>query len=226
MRLALRLVACLALTVPTPALLSAQDAGPSDWIHRLDGPQRLVTGDSVRAGDWLYTRMPPGWHLTTTDQGVSTFPRDVMVQGRWGIEVELFLFPKPSDEPFGIVVESNDPSGPDGGAALRFLMRQDGMVSATARHGNTEQVLVPWKRDSTIAAHKGGVERHVLRVLHESGTLAFSVDGTEVLAVPTGGANPRAVPGLRVGPGLNLHISRFDVITPLAPPRPRPSGAG
>ncbi len=214
----------VALAACVPALLPAQDVVPSDWIYRLDAAQSFATGQEVRAGEWRYTRMPPGWHITTTDQGVSTFPRDVTVQGRWGIEVELFLFPKPSDEPFGIVVESNDPSGPDGGAELRFLLRQDGMVSATARHGTTTQVLVPWKRDSTLKAHAGDVERHVLRVLHESGTLAFSVDGTEVLAVPTGGANPRATPGLRVGRGLNLHVSRFDVITPLAPPRPRGGG--
>jgi hypothetical protein len=221
----MRLALLLTLSATSPALLSAQDVVPTDWTYRLDGAQSFATGQEVRAGEWRYTRMPPGWHITTTEQGISTFPRDVTVQGRWGIEVELFLFPKPSDEPFGIVVESNDPTGPDGGAALRFLMRRDGMVSATARHGDTEQVLVPWKRDSTLKAHAGNVERHVLRVLHESETLAFSVDGTEVLTVPTGGANPRAVPGLRVGRGLNLHVSRFDVLTPLAPPRPRPRGA-
>lgn len=208
-----------------PGTASAQADVPTDWIYRLDGPQRLVTGDSLRAGDWLYTRMPPGWHITTTQHGVTTVPRDVHVRDRWGIEVELFLFPDPSDQPLGIVVESNDPSGPDGGAIVRFLMRADGLVSAQARHGTEERVLVPWTRDSAVAPHAGGVERHVLRVVHESSTLAFSVDGHEVLAVPTGGANPRAVPGLRIGAGLNVHVSRFDVITPLAPPRPRPAGA-
>ena len=201
--------------------LGAQDIVPTDWIYRLDGPQRLARGDTVRAGEWRYTRMPPGWHLTTTEQGVTTSPRDVSVHDRWGIEVELFLFPSPSNEPFGIQLESNDPGGPDGGATLRFFLRADGAVSAEARHGATERVLVPWTRDSTRKAHTGGVERHVLRVMHESATLAFSVDGQEVLAVPTGGANPRAVPALRVGPGLNLHISRFDLITPLAPARAR-----
>lgn len=217
------LLTCLVLAglVQATTRLAAQDIVPTDWTYRLDGPQRLASGDSVRAGEWRYTRMPPGWHLTTTEQGVTTSPRDVSVHNRWGIEVELFLFPNPSNEPFGILVESNDPDGPDGGATLRFLLRADGSVSAEARHGTTERVLVPWTRDSTRRAHAGGVERHVLRVVHEAATLAFSVDGQEVLAVPTGGANPRAVPALRVGRGLNLHISRFDLITPLAPARPR-----
>ena len=201
--------------------LAAQDVIPTDWQYRLDGAQRFAAGDSVRAGEWRYTRMPPGWHLTTSEQGVVTLPRDVTVQGRWGIEVELFVFPNPSNEGFGIVVESDDPRGPDGGAVLRFLLRADGMVSAESRHGTTERVLVPWQRDSSVAAHAGSIERRVLRVVHESATLAFSVDGHEVLAVPTGGADLIAVPGLRVGRGLNLHIARFDVITPLAPARPR-----
>jgi len=223
-QLALAVAVCASLLV-RPGTASAQTDVPADWIYRLDGPQRLSTGDSLRAGEWFYTRMPPGWHLTTTEQGVTTFPRGVHVHDRWGIEVELFLFPNPSDQPLGIVVESNDPTGPDGGAVLRFLMRADGMVSAQARHGDEERVLVPWRRDSTVAPHAGGVERHVLRVVHEAATLAFSVDGHEVLAVPTGGANPRAVPGLRIGAGLNVHVSRFDVITPLAPPRARPAGS-
>jgi hypothetical protein len=214
----LALVAVLSAAISP---LAAQDVVPTDWTYRLDGAQRFAVGDSVRAGEWRYTRMPPGWHLTTTESGVTTLPKDVTIHDRWAIEVELFLFPNPSDQSFGIVVESNDPTGPDGGAVLRFLMRADGQVSAEARHGSEERVLVPWRRDSTLKAHAGGVERHVLRVAHESATIAFAVDGHEVLAIPTGGANPRAVPGLRVGRGLNLHISRFDVITPLAPPRLR-----
>lgn len=202
---------------------SAQQQVPDDWTWRLDGPQALVTGQDVGAGEWRYVRMPPGWHVTTTAQGALLFPKDRAVEGRWGIEVELFLFPNPSDSPLGIVLEARDAA--PGARQLRFVMRRDGAAAVMGRHDGRDTTLVAWTSDSSVAGHPGaGVVKFVLRLVHEPETLAFSINGHEMLALPTGGDDDTVVPGLRVGPGLNLHVSRFDLITPLAPPRQRSGG--
>lgn len=209
------------LTILLPGALGAQElVVPADWIWRLDAPQREAAGQQVAPGEWRYARMPPGWHITTTEQGVTLFPKGRSVVGRWAVEAEVFLFPDPSDAPLGIVLEAAD--APEGTAQLRFLLRRDGRAGVLARHGELDTLIVPWRADTAVRGHPGsGVVKYVLRVTHESGTLAFAVNGTEMLAVPTGGEDHPSLPGLRVGAGLNLHVSRFDLVTPLAPPRRR-----
>lgn len=215
MRTPIRLLAMLLV----PGVLAAQEIVPDDWTYRLDGSQPFATGQEVQPGEWRYTRMPPGWHITTTEHGVTLLPRERTVAGRWGVEVELFLFPNPSDAPFGVVLEAAD--APTGTMQLQFLMRRDGHAALHARHGDNEEWLVPWTADTGVKAHAGGVEKFVLRVMHEQERLIFSINGREMFAQPTHGEDHRSVPGLRVGPGLNLHVSRFDLVTPLAPARQR-----
>jgi hypothetical protein len=204
-----------------PGALGAQGlTAPDDWTWRLDAPQREVTGQDVAPGEWRYVQMPPGWHITTTEQGAILFPKGRSVEGRWAIEAELFLFPDPSDAPLGIVVEAAD--APEGAMQLRFLMRRDGQAAVWARHGDVDSLLVPWHADTAVSGHPGaGVIKYVLRVTHEAETLAFAINGREMVAFPTHGEDHPALPGLRLGPGLNVHVSRFDLVTPLAPVRRR-----
>ena len=192
---------------------------PAGWTYRLDGAQELVDGPDMAPGQWRYTSMPPGWHVTTTEQGVLLFARDRVLTGRWGIEVELFLFPNPGEAGLGVVVEAAD--RPEGSLQLQFVMRRDGAAALLGRHDGVDSMLVAWTSDSAVAAHTGDVDKFVLRVVHDAGALAFSINGHEMFAVPTGGEGFQAMPGLRVGPGLNVHVARFDLITPLAPPRRR-----
>jgi hypothetical protein len=216
--------AVLALLVLPLALTAQSVEAPDDWTWRLDGAQRVAGGQQVAPGEWRYVRMPPGWHVTTTDQGVFLFPKGRTIAGRWGIEVELFLFPDPSDSPLGIVIEGAE-SKPRESMHLRFLMRRDGGAALVARHGGVDSMLVGWKSDTAVKAHAGGVVKYVLRLTHEQEALAFTVNGREMVAMPTGGEEHVAIPGLRIGPGLNVHVARFDLITPLAPPRPRREGS-
>lgn len=213
----MRLFQRLLVVVVVPATLAAQDG---DWTYRLDADQPFAAGDTVQAGEWQYTRMPPGWHITTTEQGVTLFPKERTVFGRWAIEAELFLFPEPGDAPFGVAIEAADSPEP-GRHQLRFQFRRDGHASLVALHDGAEEVLVPWTADTGVKGHAGGVVKYVLRVTHEEETLAFAINGREMFAIPASGEDRRVMPGLRVGPGLNLHVSRYDLITPLAPARRR-----
>ena len=211
-----RMLAALLL----PGTLAAQDAMPDDWTYRLEADQTLSTIQAGEDGGWSYTRMPPGWHITTTAQGVTLLPKEHTVEGRWGVEAEVFLFPNPSASPFGVVLEAADAPAP-GSVQLQFLVRRDGQAALVARHNGEPEMIAPWTADTAATVHKGGVVKYVLRVMHEQGHLIFSVNGREMVVQPTGGEDHRAIPGLRVGPGLNLHVGRFELITPLAPARAR-----
>lgn len=211
----------LLLALLAPVALAAQDAIPADWTYRLDGEQRVPGSGAVADGGWAYQAMPPGWHITTTADGVTLYPkaRHVM-EGEWGVEVELFLFPDPSDQGVGIVLLPTTETEHKG--ELRLLLRRDGQVSAEVWHAGETQVLVPWTRDTAADAHDGEeVKQYVLRVMHQGDHLTFAVNGRQMLSLPLGANVQHPIAGLRAGPGLNLHVSRFDLVKPLAPPRQR-----
>lgn len=216
----MRTLSRLLLAIAVPATLTAQDVIPDDWTYRLDGDQAFAAGQEVHAGEWRYTTMPPGWHITTTAQGVTMLPTAPRVlSGEWGVEVELFLFPDPSDAGFGIALEAT--TGEARAQQLHFLLRRDGQAALLARHAGGDTLLIGWTADTAATPHSGEVDRYVLRLMHQGETLAFSINGREMLAMPTDGSDHGPTAGLRVGPGLNLHVSRFDLITPLAPARRR-----
>jgi hypothetical protein len=55
--------------------------------------------------------------------------------------------------------------------------------------------------------------------MHQGDNITVAVNGRQMLTLPMGPNVQHPVAGFRAGTGLNLHISRFDLITPLAPPR-------
>ncbi len=214
----------LALAFTSP-LASQALTIPDDWTARLDAPQEFAVGQDVATGEWRYVTMPPGWHMTTTSAGVSVFPKHRTVHGRWALEVELFLLPNPSDSAFGFIL-GRAPDAQGEARDLRFLMRRDGAVAFRDNRSDDPKVATLWQADTTGAlAHDGtSVTKYVLRAVHESGHLVFSVNGVERFAIAIGGEDPVVIPGFRLGPGLNVHIARYDVIEPLAPARVRSGG--
>lgn len=216
------LTAVAVLLAPAVAVSAQVPATPEGWSWRLDAPQAVATGQEVADGEWRYQRMPPGWHVTTTEQGVVLVPDGVTVTGRWAIEVELFLFPNPSDEGLGIALVDEHGLGD-----LLALMRRDGQAALVVRNGPDRMVVEPWTRDTAVIPHDTtGIIKYVLRLAHESGHLVFTVDGHEMFThqVPEDREAVPMIPGLRIGAGLNVHVSRFDLVTPLAPARPRGGG--
>ena len=213
--LAMRCSFALALVCAVP--LGAQ--APVGWSYKLDVTQQEPKRGAVASGDWAYQMMPPGWHLTTTTQGVSLFPevRHPM-EGAWGVELEFFMFPDPSDQGVGIALLPTTETEHRG--ELRLLLRRDGQVSVEVSQAAGTQVLAPWTRDTAAALHNGKeVKNYVLRVMHQGENMTVSVNGKQMLTLPIGPNVQNPVAGVRAGAGLNLHIARVDLIRPLAPPR-------
>ncbi len=208
---------CIVTAVAVAPMLHAQ--APTGWTYHLDRSQAEPVRE-LAPGAWAYQEMPPGWHLTTTNQGVTLFPDTPHpMSGAWGVEMEFFLFPEPSGEGVGIALLPTTESEHSG--ELRLLLRRDGQVSATVIAGSDTVTLAPWTSDTSVVPHDGKeIKQYVMRVMHQGDQLTLSVDGRERLRLPIGPNVQNPVAGIRAGAGLNLHIARFDLIRPLAPPRP------
>jgi len=202
-----------------PSALGAQLTTPSQWRWVTDAPARLVTEQTVTDSAWRFVSMPPGWHVTT-GPGALLFDPSYEAKGRFSLEAEIFLFPNPSDQGYGLfagghALETDSASG------LAFLIRRDG-AAAVARiaRGDVEFVR-PWQPTTAARPHEGaGTVENTLRVSAEADEVFYVVNGDTVAVIPRMPGALEGPFGVRVGAGLNLHISYLDLIQHLAkPPR-------
>jgi hypothetical protein len=194
--------------------LQAQLVRPETWRVRTDG----ASSDTV-----YYVRMPPGWHITTGPGSLLYDPAHTAL-GRFAVSMDVFLFPKPSEEGYGLFVGGASLDGP-APSYVAFLVRRDGAATVERVSGGSRTTLVPWTPNAAVKPHPGGDESllNTLRVSVEPDSVRFEANGSRVLAVPRGDLPLDGVFGFRVGPGVNLHISNLDHTVRLAPaPRRRP----
>lgn len=206
----------LFLLLMLPTSLTAQ---APDWTWRLDHDQVAPAAASDTAGgQWVWQQMPPGWHLTTTAQGVTLFPTGPeRLTGRWAVEMEFFLFPDPGSAGVGVALAQ--PAAP-GLGELCILLRRDGQMAVVVGGPAGEHLLVGWTADTAADAHRGDeVKPYVLRVEMDSAVLSASVNGRRMLTLPLDPNHVagESVAGIRIGPALNVHVARFDLVKPLAP---------
>ena len=199
-----RIVVCCVLSVLLPLSLRAQ----------ADGTARLAVALDAAAPDSAYTfdRMPPGWHVTM-GPGAVLFDSLHRAEGRFVVESEIFLFPNSSAAEYGLVF------GKVEGSWVGFLTRRDGTAAIVRRSGGGEAALIPWFAHDSIPRPAAEPVRVLLRVEAERDSAHFVVNGARVGSVLRSAAPMDGVFGLRVGRGLNVHVSRLDYTRRLAPPR-------
>jgi hypothetical protein len=195
-----------------------EQAAPEGWKWLTDSPVTVIGGLEPKPGEFTFTTMAPGWHITSRP-AATLFEPTVSATGRYAVESEVFLFPGTSAEGFGVFVGGRDLEGV--ARYLTFLIRRDGSAAVERRDGAKTTALSPWTRHAAITPHPGGDEtaRNVLRIEAEAAQVAFLVNGTKVLDVPREPGLFDGQVGLRIGADLNLHITNLDVTRRLALPR-------
>ena len=207
----MRFALCAVVVAFAAAPLSAQ--APPNWKWLLDGPDTA----------WAFTQMPPGWHVTT-GPGAVLYEPSATASGRFAVEMELFLFPETREAGYGIVLGGQ---GLDGTTPryVSFLLRRDGFAAVERREGATTTALVNWIKTDSVPPHPGSdAPRQVLRVTVEADSVRFFANGGRVAALAREGLVLDGLVGLRVGPGVNVHVSNLDITRRLAPPRRRATG--
>jgi broad specificity phosphatase PhoE len=193
-----------------PSLASPQPATPPDHWR--------VAYDTTPTAPPVFVRMPPGFHITTGPGAVLWDPR-VPGETRYDVRGEVFVFPDASEHEVALFTGGADLGTPRA-SYTAFAIRRDGAVSVLRRTGATTAFLVPWTPHAAVRVPRK--DEPALNALHVrvDSAVTFHVNGTEVarLALSQVGNTDGAV-GWRVGPGVNLHVSAFDVLRRLAPPR-------
>jgi hypothetical protein len=195
----LRLLIALSV-LAAPA--AAQAAG-AQWRVRFD--RAGVADSSIEVAT-----MPPGWHVTTVTGALLHDP-NVRAAGSYRVEYEAFLFPGTATSGHGLVVGGR---ALEGAAAsyVAFLANREGRFAVEHRAGTATHVLVPWRRDTSVAPQSGEeAMRNVLAVDVDPDSLSFLVNGALVARVARP-ADLGDLLGLRVGDSLNLHVTRVSVM--------------
>ena len=197
MRYGWSLPALVALLV-SPA--EAQQKRPASWKIVLDQPAT----DSVRE----LSTMPPGWHVTT-GPGAFFYDPAWQVGATDTVHVEVFLFPDSGPEEYGVFVSGKELEASPRGVLV--VLRRDGQLAVFRRNGASRETLVPWTAHASVAALPSDPKdavKNVIRLEPTAAGVAVSVNGAVVTTL-AGAAVGQA--GLRVGGGMNLHVSKFDV---------------
>ncbi len=205
--------------VLTPAATAQGQKAPDGWKWLTDSPSEVVGRLDPKPGEFTFTTMAPGWHITSRPSA-TLFEPTVTVSGRYSVESEVFLFPGTSASGFGVFVGGRGWETATAGY-VAFLVRRDGSAAVERHDGATTTLMQPWTRHTAITPHPGGDDtvKHVLRVEAEATQVAFLVNGTEVLTVPRAPGLFDGTVGLRIGADLNLHVTNLDVTRRLALPR-------
>jgi hypothetical protein len=177
---------------------------PDGWAVRYD---RANAVDSTLA----FTAMAPGWHVATGPSAI-LWDSTRTASGDFAVTSEMFLFPGERAEGFGIFVGGRDLAGA-GQQYTYFLLRRNGMFTIKRRDGATASTLVPWTAHPAIETHtkSEGTVKYALGVVAGADSVRFTVNGTEVAALPRATVAPDGVVGLRVNHALNLHVTSLDV---------------
>lgn len=193
---------CLPLLLLVSGSLRAQD-GAARLAVSLDRP--------MPDSSYVFSPMPPGWHVTM-GPGAVLSDSTLQAAGRFVVESEVFLFPSSSAAEYGIVLglRATEWTG--------FVARRDGSAAIVRIGADGAVPLVGWAAHDSVPKPGAEPARAVLRVEAERDSAYFMVNGQRVGTIPRTPALDGAF-GLRVGPGVNVHVSRLDLTRRLAPPR-------
>ncbi|MGE0442677.1 MAG: hypothetical protein AB7S39_19510 [Gemmatimonadales bacterium] len=209
----------LALAI-LPTQVRAQGlAAPPGWKWTADGQVRMVNDEQTAresADAMWFVRMPPGFHITMGPGGVLYHP-EAGADGRFEVESEIFLFPGTAQGEYGLMLGGRDLGGRAGWTA--FVARRDGSAAVLQRRDGETRVAREWQPSSAIVPGRAdGTARNVLKVV--VGTeVVFTVNGGEVARLPAADLMLDGTIGLRVGAGVNLHVTSLDLLRHLAPAR-------
>jgi hypothetical protein len=213
------LMACVVVVSAAVALPARQFPAPAGWKWVTDKDATLVTSLDPAAGSWLFGTMAPGWHITT-GPGATLFEPAYSGRGRFVLESESFLFPGSSTAGFGVFAGGADLEGK--ARYVAFLIRRDGSAAVEAVAAGRRTFLHTWTKAPSVAVTTGASTddvKNVLRVEAEAAAVTFLVNGQKVVEVPRDGGRFDGIVGLRVGEGLNLHVTNLDLTHRLALPR-------
>jgi hypothetical protein len=195
------LCACLLLALASS--LHAQST-PEGWRWQLDRPAPNVMGRDAPPGSWQFQEMIPGMHVTSGPGVVLTAPGDG-ASGRYIVDATIVLFPNSGGEGYGVMF------GGDESTWNAFLLDATGRFSVVRRQGAAVDRLVEWTPHEAITRRGAEPVTNQVRVAVEPDSIRFLVNTRPVGALPRSATRTDGHFGLRLGEGINVHVTNVDV---------------
>jgi hypothetical protein len=215
--------ALVALAV-APAMARAQQpaapTGSEGWKWALDRPARMTTGGKAIGTDSLFefSLMAPGWHVTMGPGAVLYDARET-ADHRFVVTAEMILFPDASmDGEYGIFVGGRELDAAATKQWYAFVVRGDGSAAVMHRAGPETHMVFPWTKFAGVKPRPdGATATNALQLRAEPDSIRFFVNGERITAFARAALDVNGPFGLRVGRGVNLHITNLDLTRRLAP---------
>lgn len=202
--------ALAALTMTLSAAAQAQ--APAGWTMRVD--RSTNAADPDKSTDVKFTRMGPGFHVTTGPAVVLWSP-DSSATGVYTLKGTFHLM-KPSGHVnyYGLVFGGGNLDGPRQNY-LYFLVGQNGTYVVKHRAGDTVTHDVQGRTPHAAIAKPSDAGNSVnnLEVRVGSDKIDYVINGTVVHTTPKAGMTARTdgVWGVRVNHELDVHVEKLGV---------------
>lgn len=206
MRRMVLVLAGLAVAVPVTAQLPKGDF-PDGFVVRTDDP-------AASASEVVFTTMRPGWHITTGPAAI-LYDGALRAESAYRVDVETFLFdPGDRREAYGVFTGGSDLTG-DGQVYTYFVIRHTGEFMIGRRRGGRVETVVEWTAHPAIVTWAGkgeaGTAKNILSIEVADAAVRFLVNGAALRSLAQEGIDVDGTVGLRVGEGVNLHVSSLVV---------------
>jgi hypothetical protein len=190
---------------------------PADWRWVPDSPSKVIETGDAKPDAIFFVAMPPGWHITQ-GPGAVFYQPEYQARGNFAIEAEIFLFPDSSTEEYGLFAGGRSLEDAVSATYTAFVARRDGQAAILNRKPAGSVPAANWTTNSAVLSPKGqDPVKNVFRVEANPAEVVFSVNGSVVTKHPRGSVVMDGPFGLRIGKGVNVHISRLDLTHRLAP---------
>ena len=175
---------------------------PEGWKARLDDPAAKETGTvQVEKDAVVFTGGPGGIYYKTDGKA----EKDYTVVAAFTQAKTL-----PAPQPYGLFISGAD-LDKDTFRYTAFLVRQDGKYRIVTVNNGKETVVVDWRTASPMLEPKGVKPTNTLEVRALQNGIHFLIGDKEVHQMPRDKAGADGIAGVRLGPGLNMQITKFEV---------------
>lgn len=163
--------------------------------------------------DFRAMEMDGGVHIQTGPAGVFYNPTNTVTSGDYSVSATFTEVGAPPNhrEALGLIIGGSNLDSPNQQYTY-FLVRADGQYLIKKRAGSETSTVVDWTASDAVnkAAEQGDVT-NALEVAVRGDHVHFSVNGTEVAAVPAAEVDTHGVAGVRVNHNLNVMVSNWTV---------------
>ena len=175
---------------------------PDGWKARLDDPNTKETGTVQVEKDAIVFGGGPGGIYYKTDWKAE---KDYTVIAAFTQQKTL-----PAPQSYGLFVSGAD-LDKETYRYTAFLLRQDGKYRIVTVNGGKETVVVDWRPASPMLEPKGVKPTNTLEIRALQNGVHFLIGDKEMHQMPREKVGPDGIAGVRLGPGLNVQVTRLEV---------------